>query len=100
MDDAIARDLHSLVAAERHEVIEIQLEVSVPRKDDFADGLAVSVTAIGGEAHDLAFIAILLVADELAHHGVKAAQGVGNENAVEHLDFISLAACEHGGHEI
>src|SRR5581483_5991758 len=100
MDDAIAGDLHALVAAERHEVIEIQLKVSVARKDNLAHRIAVGVTAIGREAHHFAFVAVLLVTNELAHHGVEASQRMRNENTVEHLDFVSLAACKHGGHEV
>jgi len=41
-----------------------------------------------------------LVADELADHGVEAAQRVRQENAFQHLDIAALATRHHGRNKV
>ncbi len=97
---AVRQDLHPLIASQGLEVSEIKLEAAVLYRDGLADLLAVCVLAVGSQAHDLAFIAILVVADEFADHRVEAAEGVGEEHAVEHFDVVALATRHHGGDEV
>src|SRR5437763_9108563 len=92
--------LHSLVAADGHEVVEIQMEVAVAKLDDLAQGIAVGVLAVWGKPHYLAFVTIFLVADELAQHGVEAAQRMREKDTVKHFNVVSFAARHHGRHEV
>src|ERR1700693_3066583 len=72
-DRAVVQDLHSLVTAESHEVIQVELKTAAFQSYDFTDLLAVGVLPVGRKAHDLSFVAVFLVADKLADHGVEAA---------------------------
>ena len=78
------------------------MEAGIPGSNDLAECVAVGVfiLAVGSEAHDFAFVAVFVVADELADHGVDAAEGVRQEYAFEHFDVVAFAARHHGGDEI
>src|SRR5580704_2449019 len=99
---SIRQDLHPLIAAQRLEVTEIEMESTVFGYDDLAKLVAIliSVLAIRGEAHHFALVAVFRVADEFADHGVKAAKRVRQKHAVEHFDFVALTAGHHGGDEV
>ena len=62
-DCSIGLDLHPLVAAERNEIIEVQLKPARSPIDNLADLPAVSLLPLGREAHDLAFVTVFLVAE-------------------------------------
>ncbi len=64
------------------------------------DLLAVSVFAVRREPHDFAFVAVFVVSDEFANHGVEAAQRMRQKNSIENFDLIALTARHHGGNEI
>src|SRR5437870_13845166 len=64
-------NLHSLVAAKRLEIIKIELEAAVFEPNNFANLAAIRVLAIRREAHDLALIAVFLIADEFADNSVE-----------------------------
>ena len=97
---AVRQHLHPLVAAERLEITEIQLEAGILRRNDVGDLVAIRVPAIRGQAHHFTFIAIFQIADELADHRVEAAQGVRQENTLQHFNVVALAARHHGGDEV
>src|SRR5437764_12051736 len=59
----IGQHLHSLVAAERLKVTEIQLESAIPGRDNLPDLIEISGLAIWRKAHDLALVPIMRVAD-------------------------------------
>src|SRR5205823_8774758 len=92
--------LHALVAAEGHEVVEIQMEVTVTKLDDLAQGIAICLPTIWGKPHNFAFITILFIADELTQHGVEAAQRMREKHTVKDFNVISFAARHHGRNEI
>ena len=69
---AVGQHLHALIAAERLEITQVELEAAILGRNDLANLIAISIFSVGSEAHDLAFIAILAVADELADHGVES----------------------------
>src|SRR5262249_22742899 len=64
-DRSVRQYLHSLVAAERLEIAEIELESAIVRRDDFTDLVETGRLAEGRKAHDLTFVTVLRVADEL-----------------------------------
>src|SRR5215467_5970463 len=88
---SIRQHLHTLVAAERLEVTEVELKAIILRRNDFADFIEVGGLAVRRKPHDLAFVTVLRIADELADHRVHAAKRVRQKNAIENLDLISLA---------
>src|SRR6266566_4145959 len=69
-DSTIGQDLHSLIAAKRLEIFEIELEVAV------------------------------LQADELTDHGVKTAERVRQKHTIQDFDVISFTARHHGRNEV
>jgi len=69
-------------AAQRHEVVEIQLKAARNQIDSFANVFKVSIFPVGRQTHNFAFVDVLLVADEFANHGVEAAKGVRQEDTV------------------
>src|SRR5260370_29469807 len=74
------------------EVIEIELEAPTRLETDNAfKEIVIGGLAVGSKAHDLAFIAVLIVADELADHSVDNSQGMGKENTVQDLDVGATA---------
>src|ERR1017187_10957027 len=81
-------------------MVEVKLETAIPRRHDLADLIAISLFAIGCKTHDFAFIAVLAVADELANHGVNAAQRVRKEDAVENFNLIAFATSHHRRNKI
>src|SRR5579864_477714 len=93
-------DLHAFVTAQWLEKIEIELKTGVTGHEQLANLLAKSVAAIRRQAHDFAFIAVFVVADKLANHGVKAAERVRQEHAIKHLNVASFATSHHGRDEI
>src|SRR5438270_11029551 len=97
---SIRHDLHALVAAERLEVTEIELKAVLDCPNDLRDVLAVGRIPVGRQTHDFAFVTIFAVANEFANHGVEAAKGMGQENAVEHFNFVAFTTSHHGGDEI
>src|SRR5579862_7374417 len=94
---AVGKNLHSGIAAERLEITEIELETGVGRRDDSLQLPAIRITAIRRETHDLAFIAIFGVADELADHGVCATERVREEHTIQNFNLAAFAASGHGG---
>src|SRR5208283_3030293 len=97
---SVGEDLHPLIAAEWLEVAHVEPKGAVLERNDSADLLDERVFAVGREPHHFAFIAVFLVADEFANHGVKAAERVRQEDAVENVDVVALAARHHSGNEI
>src|SRR5579864_3703061 len=96
----IWQDLHSLIAAKRLEVAEIELQAAILGRYDLLDLAAVRVLAVRCKAHDLAFIAIFRVADEFTNHRVEASQRVREEYPVQHLNLVSLTTSSHRRDEI
>ena len=96
---AIGQHLHALIAAQRLEVGEIKLETAVSRGDNLRNLTAVRIFAIRRQAHDLAFVPVLRVADEFTDHRIETAQRVGEKDAIQHLDVVPLTARHHGRHE-
>ena len=84
---SVGQNLHALAAAKRFEVTHVQLKAAILQRDNLLNLLHVCIFAVWSQAHDLAFIAILPVSDEVANHGVKAAKRVREKNAVEYLNF-------------
>src|SRR5437667_9431652 len=99
-DSTSGQDLHSLIAAKRLEIFEIELEVAVLQADDLGKLTTIRILAVGREAHNLAFIAILPVADELTDHGVKTAERVRQKHTIQDFDVISFTARHHGRNEV
>src|SRR5579872_2381595 len=97
---SIRENLHSLIAAKRLEIPEIQKESVIFWRDDFGDLLAIGIFSVRRQSHHFAFIAIFRVADEFADHRVKAAQRVREKHAIEDIDVIPFAARHHGRNEI
>src|SRR5579864_3827754 len=96
----IWQDLHSLIAAKRLEVAEIELQAAILGRDDVLDLAAVSVLAIGSKAHDFALIAIFRIADEFTNHRIEASQRVRKEDPVQHVNLVALTASSHRRDEI
>ena len=96
----IVQDLHSLIAAEWLEITKVKLEATIAGPNDLADLVAIGVLAIRREAHHFAFVAILAVANELANHGVDAAQRVRQEHAIENFNLVAFATRHHRRNEI
>src|SRR5690348_11308583 len=71
LDRTVFLNGHALRAAERHEVIEIKMKGPVVKRNDLANGIAISRPSIRGEAHHLAFIAILAITEKFAKHGIE-----------------------------
>src|SRR5581483_10822821 len=71
---SIGKDLHSLGAAQRFEILQVEMEVAVPEADDISHFAAEGVLSVRRQPHDFAFVSILLVTDELANHGVEASE--------------------------
>src|SRR5579864_7752177 len=92
---SIGLDLHAFVAAQRLEKIQIKPETRIAGHKQLANLLAIPVAAIRGKAHDLAFISVFVVADELADHGVETAERVRQEHAIKHVNFASFASRHH-----
>src|ERR1022692_1286043 len=92
--------MHALIAAQGLEETAIEVEAAISQANNVVQLVAICVLAVGREAHHLAFISVLLVADELANHGIETAQRVGQENAIEYLNPIAFAAGHHGGNEV
>src|SRR5580693_7306109 len=65
---AVWQHLHALIAAQRFEETVVEVKVSVPQTDYLAKLVAEPVGAIGREPHDLTFVSVLGIADELANH--------------------------------
>src|SRR4051812_5456096 len=99
-DRAIGQDLHALIAPERLEISQIQLEGAVLGSNDLADLVAIPVLAIWRKAHHFTFVTVFRVADELADHGVKAAQRVRQKHALQYFNGVALAAGHHRGNKI
>src|SRR2546423_13319070 len=99
-DSSIGQHPHPLIAPQWLEVVEVELKTSVSKKGNFTHLLTISRLAIGSESHDFAFIAIFLIADEFANHGVEAAQRVGQIDSTENFNLVVFAAGHHGGDEI
>src|ERR1022692_1146072 len=97
---SVRENLHPLTAPQRLEVTHVELKVAILEPNNLSNFIDVGVFPVGRETHDFAFIAIFSVANEIANHGVKASEGVRQENAVEHLNFSALAARRHGGNKI
>src|SRR5260370_38587337 len=95
LHSAIRQDLDSLIAAERLEIAKIQSESAVRRRRDLADLVAIRVLPIRRQSHDLAFVAVVAVADEFANHGVNAAQRVRKKDAIKNLNFVAFATGHH-----
>src|SRR5215471_17500391 len=94
-DCAIRQDLHSLIAAERLKVAEIQLKSVTVGGNDFLNLAAICISPVRSKTHDFAFITVLAVPDEFANHGVKASERVRKENAIEDVNLITLAPSGH-----
>ncbi len=97
---SVRKHLHSLSAAQRLEITHVELEAAILEGDNLANFIDICIFPVRREAHDFAFIAVLSIADEIANHGVKAAERVRQEHAVEHLNFRAFTARHHGGDEI
>ena len=82
------------------EEIEIKLESGGAGHEQLAYLLDVCVLAVRSESHDLAFVSVLVVADELANHGVEAAERVRQEDPVENVDVSAVTMSHHRGNEI
>src|SRR5208282_607826 len=96
----VRQNLHSLIAAQRFEETVVKIEAAVFWTNNFGQLFAQCVPSIRREAHNLAFIAVLRVADELANHRIETAERVRQENSIEHFDLIAFAARHHGGNEV
>ena len=99
-DRTVFTNLHSLITSQWLEIFQIQLEAVLQQANNFADLLTVSILAVRREAHDLAFVSILVVSDEIANHRVERPQRVWQKNAIENFDLISFTAGHHGRDEI
>src|SRR3954447_14181812 len=93
---AVRLDLHSLIAADGLEVIQVKLRAGGASHEQLANLLAVSIFAVWRQSHDLAFVAIFVVADEFANHRVEASKGMRQKNAIEDVDITALASRHHG----
>ena len=83
------------------ETVEIQAEAAVwLKQDDLAHDVQVLGLAIGGEAHDLVFVAIVGEAKPLGEGGIEDAEGVGEVDAVFDVDFAFDARAPGGGGEV
>src|SRR5947209_15708905 len=84
-----------------HKVIQVQLEASLrPELHEAIEKVLVDRTSIRRQAHDLAFVAVAGVTDELAHHRVKDAQRVREQHAVENLNACAVADRRQGGGKV
>src|SRR5690349_9427797 len=97
---AVGQHLHPLITAKRLEVAEIELKPAIHRRHDLRNLTTISFLAVWCESHNFAFIAIFRVADELANHGVDAAQRMRKKDAVDHFDLIAFAARHHRRDEV
>src|SRR5947209_20326348 len=88
--------LHAFVASDWLEKVEVKFEARSASHQQLAKLLAVGIFAVGDKTHELAFIAIFVVSDELANHGVETPKRMWEEDAIQHLNFISFAARHHG----
>ena len=75
-------------------------EAVVGRVHEVVGPVGKGVRAIGGETHDLAFIAIAAVPHHLAAHRVQEAQRIGEVRAVRDLDPAAFAPGAHRADEI
>src|ERR1044071_2500181 len=96
----VGQHLHPLITAKRLEVAEIELKPAVLRRHDLRSLTTIGVLAVRCESPNFAFIAIFRVADELANHGVDAAQRMRKKSALQHFDLITLAARHHRRNEV
>ena len=97
---SIRQNLHSLIAAQRLEVAQVELEAAVLWRNNFADLIAIRIFAVRGKTHDFAFVAVLAIADKFANHRVDTAERVRKKHALEHFDVIALATCHHARYKI
>ena len=83
---------------------EIALGQTVPavfgKLDQLAHQVGEAVLAIGGQSHDLVFLAERIEADVLAQRGVEEPEAVGQPDLIEHLDPVALASRRHHRDEI
>ena len=100
LDRSVVLNLHALIAAQRHEVIQVEAKGRIVELNNLAHSLAVSVLPVRCQPHHFAFIAIFFVADELADHGVETAQRMRQEDSLQHFNFVAFAARHHGGNKI
>src|SRR5689334_1046396 len=100
LDRSVWLNLHTFVAAERLEIFKIEFKSGSAGHQQVAHLADICVLAVRSESHNFAFIPIFVVADELANHGVEAAERMGEEHAVEHLNIALLAARHHRGDKI
>src|ERR1700733_3816678 len=71
---SIGQNLHALIAAQRLEVTRIQLKAVVFGLNNLRNLIPVRIFPIRREAHDFAFVTVLVVANEFANHGVNTTQ--------------------------
>src|SRR5207245_2031904 len=83
------------------EIVKIELKTAVrPEADQAIEEVIVGWLAVGGQAHYLALVTILVVANELAHHGVEDAERMRKQRSVEHFDFVPLSEGGQGGGKV
>src|SRR6266480_6863671 len=68
-DGSIGQHPHSLITSQRLEVVEIQLETSIPNNRNFTNLPTIRWLAIRSESHHFAFVTVFLVTDEFVNHG-------------------------------
>src|SRR3954452_6944632 len=76
------------------------MEAAIVGRNNLADLSIVRITAIGREAHDFAFVAILRISDELGEPRIQTAEGLSNKYALKNLDVISFTLRHHRGDKI
>src|SRR5574337_881529 len=55
---AILLNLHTLIASQRLKIFQIESEVTVARKEQTPNLIAITILAIGSQPHDLALVAV------------------------------------------
>src|SRR5437868_7857200 len=76
------------------------MEAATVGRNNLADLSIVRIIAIGREAHDFAFVAILRISDELAEHRIQTAERVRHKYAFKNLDVIAFTVRHHRGDKI
>src|SRR5437870_6017495 len=71
------------------EIIEIKLEPSLgPQANQASEEIVVAGLAVGGQAHYLSLISIVVLANELANHRIQNAERMREQSSVKHFDLI------------
>ncbi len=93
-------DLHSLVCAERQEIIGIQLKPIFRGPQNIFKKIRVSIPAERSETHHFSFVSVFRIPDELADSRIKRSKRMRDKDAFQRLDLRSRALAHHARNEI